>query len=596
MVMGMLVASEGWQVVNGSLEHVVEQEKKHRTLKGLGNPTARQQHVLTEMVKPLLGMFKSCDLNNYSGTILGQLTGRGRPYSGDEMAHFLSSGVTVGWEEKLTAAVTSWATQVWADNTQVEGRTAHVYWDWHVKVVYSDYHIPRTKHGTSDRIVGARKQLMLHDEAGHLLFLKTYRGDTHLINGMIDGATYYEGLEESRRLSHQIFDREGLSVVYFKELLGDDEHERQFITCLKSNQYAGLNSFEACSSFESYRYDKHGKPIQEIAEGKYKMSDRRKNEAALELRVVLLRRPANTTKEEAEEEEARLFAIITSNWDILATEVADRYRARQPRQENGIRDWWVTLGGDVNIGYDKRPVENSELAAQKEKLETRLERLERYIPSCEVRLTRARQRHQRYLERYQTGWQAALETIEEGIQQRGTDGVDALTIHRWAQAEENRFREQLTPLQASIEIAATAVEQEEEKLARYYAEREEKKHALAKVTRRMTDHPMYELDDRKDQLVSALRLCLVNVLQLLRDTVFPESYAQSTYKTLIPFIQMDGFVIEHIDHIEIFFDGFWQSAKQRDLVEVVARCNAQRFTAPDGRFLKFAICSSPGHI
>lgn len=598
MVVGMLVANEGWQVVNGSLEHVVEQEEKHTALKGMGNPTARQRHVLTEMVKPLMGMFKSCDLNSYSGTILGQLTGRGRPYSGDEMAHFLSSGVAVGWGEKLTADVTCWATQVWADNTQVEGTTAHVYWDWHVKAVYSDYHIPRTKHGTSDRIVGARKQLMLHDEAGHLLFLKTYRGDTHLINGMIDGATYYEGLEESRRLTHQIFDREGLSVVYFKELLGDDEHERQFITCLKSNQYDDLNSFESCSSFEPYRYDKHGKPIQEIAEGKYKMPDRRKGEDALDLRVVLLRRPADETKEEAEddEEEAHLFAIITSNWDTPAAEIADRYRARQPRQENGIRDWWVTLGGDVNVGYDKRQVENSELAAQKEKVETRLERLERYIPSCEVRLARARQRHQRHLERYQAGWQAALETIDKGIQQRGTDGVDALTIHRWAQAEEDRLREQLTPLRVPIETAAVEVEQEEEKLARYHAEQEEKKHVLAKITQRMTDHPMYELDDRKDQLVSALRLCLVNALQLLRDAVFPESYAQATYKTLAPFIQMGGFVIEHADHIEIFFDGFWQSAKQRDLAEVVARCNAQQFTAPDGRFLKFAICSSPGHI
>ncbi|MCP4540824.1 MAG: hypothetical protein GY832_27110, partial [Chloroflexi bacterium] len=170
-----------------------------------------------------------------------------------------------------------------------------------------------------------------------------------------------------------------------------------------------------------------------------------------------------------------------------------------------------------------------------------------------------------------------------------------LAIPRFCQIEEGVYASE-TSLQTSIEIAAAALTQEKEKLARYYAEQEKKGHALAKVTRRMADHPMYKLDNRKDQLVSALRLCLVNVLQLLRDTVFPESYAQSTYKTLMPFIQMDGFVIERIDHIEIFFDGFWQSAKQRDLVELVARCNAQRFTTPDGRFLKFAICSSPGHI
>ncbi|MCP4544729.1 MAG: hypothetical protein GY832_47120 [Chloroflexi bacterium] len=109
------------------------------------------------------------------------------------------------------------------------------------------------------------------------------------------------------------------------------------------------------------------------------------------------------------------------------------------------------MGGNVNVGYDKHPVENSELAAQKKKLETRLERLERYIPSCEVRLARTHQRHQRSPERYQTRWQAALETIDQGIQQRGTDGVDALTIHRWAQAEQDHSRVQLTlPLCANI--------------------------------------------------------------------------------------------------------------------------------------------------
>jgi hypothetical protein len=598
MVVGMLVASEGWQVVNGSLEHVVKQDEKNTTPKGMGNPSARQRHVMTQIVMPMLDMHKPCHLDNYSGTILGWLTKRERPYSGDEMGHFQSRGVAVGWGEKLTADVACWATQLWAKDARAEETTQHVYWDWHVKTVYSDYHIPRTKHGTSDRIVGARKQLMLHDGAGHLLFLRTYRGDTHLIDGMVDGGAYYEGLAESQRLTHQIFDREGLSVAYFKELLGDEDHERQFTTCLKSNQYDGLGSFESCTPFEPYRYDKHGEPIQEIAEAKYEMPDRRKGEETLSLRAVLLRRPVGETKEKSEEgeKEARLFAIITSNWVSLATEIADGYRARQPQQENSIRDWWVSLGGNVNIGYHKHEVENSELAAQKEKLEARLKRLERYIPNCEVRLARARRRHQRYDEQYQTEWQAALQIIDEKIQQRGVNGEDAMTIHRWAQVEENRLREQLSSLQATLETAAEEVEQEKEKLAQYRAEREEKKQTLVEVIQQMAGHPMYELDNRKDQLVSALRLCLVNVLQLLRDTVFPESYARATYKTLAPFIQMGGFVIEHPDYTEVFFDGFWQSAKQRDLTEVVARCNAQQFTLPDGRRLKFAICSSPGRI
>jgi hypothetical protein len=52
----------------------------------------------------------------------------------------------------------------------------------------------------------------------------------------------YEGLAESRRLTPRIFDREGLSVAYVKDLLAEDE-PRQFSTCLKSNRYTGLDSF-----------------------------------------------------------------------------------------------------------------------------------------------------------------------------------------------------------------------------------------------------------------------------------------------------------------------------------------------------------------
>jgi hypothetical protein len=595
----MMVVSEAWPVLSNSLERTVEQKAGQVSLRAMSSQTVRQQHLLTQIMMPLVERFKCHTLNSYSGTVLGLLTGRGRPYSADEMAHFLLSEVQVGWAEEVTVEVTRWATQLWArDDGTAQAEAEYVYWDWHVKAVYSDYHLPRTKHGTSDRIVGARKQLMLHDKAGHLLLLRTYRGDTHLIEGMIDGTAYYEGVRESRRLSHQIFDREGLSVAHCKELL-TAEDKREFITCLKANQYDGLSSFELCGSFAPYRYNKKGQLVQEIAEAKYELKDRRKSQEALPLRAIVLRRPAEEIEDEVveeEEEEERLFAMITPNWERPASEIADLYRARQTKQENAIRDWWLSLGGDVNIGYDKQPVENSELAAQKEELVARLARLTRYIPGCQKRLGRVQRRHQRHIERYQAEWEAARQTIYEGIEERETADLAALDIYHWAQAEEARFEELLTPLLMSIEETVEEIAQEQQKQTRYLTEQKEKQQTLTKITRQMVDQPMYELDDRKDQLISALRVCLVNVLQLLRDTVFPTSYAQATYETLKPFVQMGGFVIEYPEYIQIFLDGFWQSAKQRELTEVVARCNAQRFTTPDGRLLKFDICSLPGHI
>jgi hypothetical protein len=555
---------------------------------------ARERHVLTLMMMPTLDLFKPHDLNTYTGTALGLLTERHRPYSADEMEHFILSGVRVGWTEPITADVASWATQLWAgDEVEASEAPAYLYWDWHVKAVYSDYHVPRTKHGTSDRIVGARKQLMLHDAAGHLLFMRTYRGDTHLVDGMVDGTVYYEGMAKGQRLTHQIFDREGLSVTHFKDL--QDDGNRQFITCLRSNQYEGVNSFELTGSFQSFRYDQHGRVVQEIAEGKYVMKDRRSGEDDLLLRAILLRKPADEANDEADDE-TRLHVIITPDWETPAADIAHWYRGRYPKQENAIRDWWLPLGGDVNVGYDKYQVENSELVKRKTELEAQLETLDRYIPACEKRLQTAQRRLKKHTARYQTEWEAAQQALQEAIQHHDDQGDAAVDIYQWAQAEETRIQKQLEPCRTRMEASIETVEKELAKQQRYREEQHHKQQALVEITSAMADHPMYELDDRKDQLLSALRLCLTNVLQRLRDMVFPQSYANASYKTLLPFVQMGGFVVDHPDRIEVFLDGFWRSARQQDLVEVVARCNALPFTAPDGRRLWFGICSRPGHI
>jgi exonuclease VII small subunit len=522
------------------------------------------------------------------------------------MEHFILSCVRAGWVDPLTAAAARWATQLWGSGMtdELPDEPKYLYWDWHVKTVYSDYHVPRTKHGTNGRIVGARKQLMLHDAAGHLLLLRTYRGDTHLIEGMKDGGAYYEGLAESHWLTHQIFDREGLAVAYFKELVNDEEVKRQFTTCLRSNQYKGVESFDLLGSFQPFRYDEQGEVIEEIAEAKYKMMDRRRGEDALMLRAILLRKPDDDetgeviTAEEDDEtdDKVRLQVIVTPELDASATEVVERYRARRSKQENAIRDWWLPLGGDVNVGYDKRPVENSELAKEKEALEGRLKQFERYIPACEERLEHARQRRQKCTERYRAELEAVEKRIEKDVQRREARGEAALNIYRWAEAEKSRAQEHLEPTRRRIEATVEKVAREEEKRRQYCEDRQKKDRALVAVTQAMEEHPMYKLDDRKDQLMSALRVFLVNVLQWLRGTVFPESYACATYKTLAPFLQMGGFVVEHRYCIEVFLDGFWQSAKQRELKEIVDRCNAQQFTAPDGRALRFDICQRPGYI
>jgi len=154
-------------VLTNSPERAVDESEDGDELRGMSTPAARERHLLTLLPMPLLGLFKPYALNAYSGTALGLLTGQGRPYSADEMEHFILSCVRAGWTERLTADAAGWATQLWAsEGEQATDDPTYLYWDWHVKAVYSDYHVPRTKHGTMLRILGARKQLMLHDSAG----------------------------------------------------------------------------------------------------------------------------------------------------------------------------------------------------------------------------------------------------------------------------------------------------------------------------------------------------------------------------------------------------------------------------------------------
>lgn len=583
---GETVKSEAWTVLVGSLEGVYEQKESQEKLKGMSSQEAREDHLRSLLLMPVLGLNKPHELGKYSGTALGLMSRRNRPYSADEMEHFILSCIRLGWSEALTADVARWATQLWADDPM--NQVSYLYWDWHVKTVYSDYHLPRTKHGLSKQIVCARKQLMLHDRRGHLLLMKTYRGDTHLIEGMVTGTAYYEGLMESRRLTHQIFDREGLAVGHFKAL--QQEPQRHFITCLRSNQYNGLESFEAPTPFEPFRYDRQGKVIQEIAEARYTLKDRRAGEEDLPVRAILLRKPIA----EDSDEETKLRVNVTLDQEIEAAELAFLYQARKVAQENAIRDWWKPLGGEVNIGYAKQQVENSELAKEKADLEKSLVRLANWLVAGEKRSQKVQQKHQRLTERYLTALGEAQQKLMTATQNRQAPGEAA--SYPWGQAEKIRLEAELASLYQQVETASQEVEAELAKRQRYRQEETKKKESLTKISQAMKLKPMYELDDRKDQLMGAVRVCLTNVLQHLRDTVFPAAYAKSTYQTLAPFIQMGGYIIERPQYIKVILDGFWQTDKQRDLEEVVRRSNEQRYTAPDGRLLWFEIDRKPGYI
>ena len=120
LILGSLTASEAWSVLNDSLEQAVAQCNTGSSLKGMSSQDSRERHLLTLVMMPGLGLFRPYDLNTYTGTTLGLLTERHRPYSADDMEHFVLSCVRIGWTEPISADVAAWATQLWATSDPSE--------------------------------------------------------------------------------------------------------------------------------------------------------------------------------------------------------------------------------------------------------------------------------------------------------------------------------------------------------------------------------------------------------------------------------------------------------------------------------------------
>lgn len=60
-----------------------------------------------------------------------------------------------------------------------------------------------------------------------------------------------------------------------------------------------------------------------------------------------------------------------------------------PAQENAIRDWLIQLGIDVNHGFAKTPVINSEIAKKREALQKRLDNVHGFANRARKRMHNA---------------------------------------------------------------------------------------------------------------------------------------------------------------------------------------------------------------
>jgi hypothetical protein len=569
--------------------------------------------LLTLLFLPVVELHRFWELRSYTGHELARLSGRAHSYSYRHTERFLLTLASAQADQALTKALARWTTILWQVKTRSqEASLPHFYIDGHRKAVYTDTLIPRGLIGNSGKILGCRALTLLHDDQGHPLLATTHRGDLHLTNGIPQALTCYEQATEALHLASLVVDREAMAADFLAQL---STEARTMTTILKTNQYTGLASFTNIGSFVPLTVDRHGTVLREVAPAQFLLTRPDRDEEPLRLTVALIRDLRKTvsclpaeedlprawwadirheevawwqagwqaTPAPATPTEPKLIPIVTTAEQIDAVTLAQTYIHRWPAQENVIKDFLLPLGLDTNHGFAKTPVINSEVNKKREALEKRGANVQRFREAAREKAHRASILATKLWKQTKEHGEALYRVLNERLQVLEAQGVTEGTYRAERKKLKAEVDAELEPLWQRVYRVQEKSHQESTKHERYCCEQRELLRALEDLTTK--ERMMYELDNRKDQIMTVCKLALANLAMWVRDRFFPSTYAHATWQRLLPFFRLSGHVLWDREVVSVELRPFNNRQLNRDLFAVCQRVNEVQPRLPDGRLL-----------
>jgi hypothetical protein len=569
--------------------------------------------LLTLLFLNAVGLHRPWDLRSYTGSELGLLSGRPQAYSYRHTERFLSTLAAANADEAFTAALARWTITLWqVEEKSHEPSPPHVYLDGHRKAVYTDTLIPRGLIGRSGKILSCRALVLLHDDQGHPLLATTHRGDLHLITGIPHILACYEQTTTSLHLTHLVVDREAMSADFLAQMSAGG---RTMTTILKTNQYTGLSCFTKVGSFIPLTVDRHGVVLREVAPAQFLLARPDRQDEPLLLSVALIRDlrrsvPCPPSEEElprawwadirheevawwqegwqatpaqARPTEPKLIPIVTTACQIDALELAQTYIHRWSAQENVIKDFLLPLGLDINHGFTKTPVENSEVAKKREALEKRRANVQRFGEAAREKAQRASVLATKLWKQTKEHGEALYRALNERLQALEAQGVTEGTYRAERKKLKAEADTELEPLWQRVYRVQEKSHRESSKHERYCREQRELLRALEDLA--ASERVMHELDNRKDQIMTICKVALANLGMWVRDRFFPATYAHATWQRLLPFFRLPGRVLWGREVVSVELRPFNNRQLTRDLVAVCQRVNEVQPRLPDGRLL-----------
>lgn len=574
--------------------------------------------LLTLLFLQAVGLQRTWDLRGYSGQALALLTSRDRAYGYRHTERFLAELACVGADGFLTEALAHWTASLWVG---LQGRESHVpvfYVDGHRKPVYAGSLIPRGLIGRTGKVLGCRALVVLHDQEGHLLLATTHRGDQHLTIGLPAILTHYEQAADLESLKRIVVDREGMSAEFLAQL---SREGRTIVTVLRTDQYAGLESFREVGEFVPLQADRQGKVIREVALARFGLPLPDHPGQELEVRVALIRdlrrlipkaspseeedralqwdeKPDGTHEYWLDENwqatplpvppmEPKLIPIVTTATEIDAVELVQTYTRRWPAQENAIRDWLIPLGIDINHGYAKTIVVNSEVAKKREALQKRLENMQRWADGARKRMRNASKLYRKRCQQTKERADALYRDLNNHQREMERQGVEYWLLKKTIKEEKVVADTEIEEYQQRQWKAYHTSNKEFAKCEKYCREQRELLRAIEDLVQH--EREMYELDNRKDQIMTVCKVALANLGMWVRDHYFPASYAHASWQRLQPFFQLLGRIFWGRDQVEVELKRFNDRTLNRDLEMLCAKVAQEQPRLPDGRHLLFRV-------
>jgi hypothetical protein len=582
-------------------------------------PATLHSQLLTLLFLEAVGLRRTWSLRGYTGQALARLSGRRLAYGYRHTERFLAQLAHMGADEVLTDALASWTATLWKPQSRLADDPAPVFYiDGHRKAVYADHLIPRGLVGRLEKILGCRALVVLHDQAGRPLLVTTYRGDQHLTVGLPAIIARYEQAAGLRSLERVIVDREGMAAEFLATLASQG---RTVVTVLRTDQYAGLESFREVGEFTPLRVDRHKKVTREVALARFSIPLPEHPGQELDLRVALIRDLCHQVADERRPEDEdgplrwdekpdrthehwldekwqatplpalptvpKLVPIVTTATEADAVELAQTYTRRWPAQENAIRDWLIPLGIDVNHGYAQTPVVNSEVAKKQEALQRRLDNVQRWADGARKRMHNASKLYRKRCQLTKERADALYRVLNTHQLELERQGVENFQVRQTIKGEKAVADAEIEEYQQRQWKAYHTSNTEFAKCEKYCREQRELLRAIEDLAQQERD--MYELDNRKDQIMTACKVALANLGMWVRDQYFPADYAHASWPRLQVFFQLPGRVQWGADCVVVELKPFNDRALNRDLMVVCTKIAQDQLCLPDGRRLLFHV-------